>query len=350
MFDSLRWMRVKHDSAPGSLVYAGQARDFAPFIEICSYSMDEVAEVRLAPDQAIVLAPGRVNLVLVVGIHDADTIRRAGAELDFPILALEDVMNAGQRPKFSWADDETGFMVLKSLTEDAASLVSEQVSLFWRDNLVAVFLERESGVLDGVLGRIRKGKGRLRSEGGAYLMAAILDVLTDCNMNTLTRFSELAETLETKLEGRTTDDLLGQLYTLKREVILLRNQLLPVREIFKALLGVDAEIPEPALPLLRDTAGHHEQAVDHVTTLHDILKSMIDYQISLISMRTNRVMQLLTVIATIFIPLTFIAGVYGMNFEYMPELSWRYGYHYSLGLMAAVALVMLFYFVRRRFL
>jgi magnesium transporter len=104
------------------------------------------------------------------------------------------------------------------------------------------------------------------------------------------------------------------------------------------------------MAFLRDTAGHHEQVVDNVTALHDILKSMIDYQISLIGMRTNRVMQFLTVIATIFIPLTFIAGVYGMNFEYMPELSWRYGYAFALGIMALTAGAMLFYFVRKRFL
>ncbi|MFH1913587.1 MAG: magnesium/cobalt transporter CorA [Pseudomonadota bacterium] len=350
MFDSLRWMRVKHDSPPGSLIYAGEGRDFAPFIEVCAYSRDTLDEQRLDPGQSITFAPDRVNLVVVVGIHDVETIRRVGADLGFPALALEDVMNAGQRAKFAWADDETAFIVLKNLTEEDGGLVSEQVSLFWRDNLVAVFLEREDDLLDGVLARIRKGKGRLRAEGGAYLMCSILDVLVDCNMAALTRFGELAEALEARLEGRTTNDLLGRLYTLKREVILLRNQLVPMREIFKALLGDDADLPEPVLPFLRDAAGHHEQAVDAATTLHDILKSMIDYQISLISMRTNRVMQFLTVIATIFIPLTFIAGVYGMNFEHMPELSWRYGYYYSLAIMGAVGGGLLIYFLRKRFL
>jgi magnesium transporter len=350
MFDSLRWMLIKHDSAPGSLIYAGERRDFVPFIERCSYSKDTVSEACLVPGESITLEPDRVNLVLVVGIHDADTIRRVGSELNFPALALEDVMNAGQRPKFAWADDDTGFIVLKNMDMDDERLKSEQVSLFWRDNLVTVFLEREDDLLDGVLGRIRKGKGRIRGEGGAYLMAAILDVLVDCNMVTLTRFSELAETLEAELDRKTTDDLLGRLYELKREVILMRNQLLPVREIFKALIGEDADIPEAVMAFLRDTAGHHEQVVDNVTALHDILKSMIDYQISLIGMRTNRVMQFLTVIATIFIPLTFIAGVYGMNFEYMPELSWRYGYAFALGIMALTAGAMLFYFVRKRFL
>jgi magnesium transporter len=350
MFESLRWMTIKSDSAPGTLIYAGKRRDFVPFIETCSYSRDEVVEACLVPGEPIALVPDRVNLVVVIGIHDVETIRRVGAELNFPLLALEDVMNAGQRPKFAWADDETGFIVLKNLGHDQGELVSEQVSLFWRENLVAVFLEREDDLLDGVLGRIKKGKGRIRTESSAYLMAAVLDVLVDGNMDTLSRFSEQAEILEAQLDRKATDDLLGRLYELKREVILMRNLLIPVREIFKSLLSEDAEVPQTVLPFLRDMAGHHEQVVDNATALHDILKSMIDYQISLIGMRTNRVMQFLTVIATIFIPLTFIAGVYGMNFQYMPELSWRYGYFFALGVMGVTALVMLFYFVRKRFL
>ncbi len=181
-------------------------------------------------------------------------------------------------------------------------------------------------------------------------MSAILDALVDRNMITLARFSNLAETIETELDLKTTDDLLGQLYEIKREVILLRNMLVPVREIFKALLREDAELPDSVLPYLRDTAGHHEQAVDGVAALHDILKSMIDYQLSLIGMRTNRVTQLLTIIATIFIPLTFIAGLYGMNFEFMPELKWRYGYFIILGVMGATATAMVCYFLRNRFL
>ncbi|MBI9080057.1 MAG: magnesium/cobalt transporter CorA [Pseudodesulfovibrio sp.] len=350
MFEFLRWIHVKHDSAPGSLVYAGAKREFVPHVTLCTYNEQNTTEKRLDPGEAITLADGHVNFIRVVGIHDSETIKAIGATMDFPNLALEDVMNTGQRPKFVWADDETGFIVMRNVDAREGSLASEQVSLFWRDNLVVVFMETESEFLDGVLARIRKGRGRIRNGGSTYLLSAILDSLVDRNMVTLARFSELAETIETKLDRKTTDVLLGQLYELKREVILLRNLLIPIREIFKGLMREDAEIPDSVLPYLRDTAGHHEQAVDGVTALHDILKSMIDYQVSLIGMHTNRVMQFLTIIATIFIPLTFIAGVYGMNFEFMPELKWRYGYFIVLGIMGVTAIAMLYYFLRKRFL
>ncbi len=350
MFDFLRWIQVKHDNAPGSLVYAGVEREFDPYVIHYTYNPQGLTEERLGRNETVKPLDGCVNLFLAIGIHDSGMIADIGSALGFSNLTLEDVMNAGQRSKFVWADEETGFFVLKDMDVNEGELESEQVSLFWRDNFVVVFMEKESDLLEGVLMRIRKGKGRIRGEGSAYLLAAILDALVDRHMITLARISELAEAVEAKLNEKMTDDLLGQLYALKREAILIRNMLIPVREIFKALLREDAEMPESVQPYLRDTADHHEQAVEGITALHDILKSMIDYQLSLIGMRTNRVMQFLTVIATIFIPLTFIVGIYGMNFEYMPELKWRYGYFIVLGAMAAIALFMVYYFVRKRFL
>eukprot|EP00828_Plagiopyla_frontata_P046069 TRINITY_DN8068_c0_g1_i3.p2 TRINITY_DN8068_c0_g1~~TRINITY_DN8068_c0_g1_i3.p2 ORF type:complete len:220 (-),score=50.63 TRINITY_DN8068_c0_g1_i3:353-1012(-) len=181
-------------------------------------------------------------------------------------------------------------------------------------------------------------------------MSAVLDDMVDSHTQALTTRSDTAQNLENRLEEKLSDDLLGDLYTLKRETSLSRNALLPVREIFKGLLREDAEIPQDVIPYLQDTAGHHDQTIETLSALHDILKSMIDYQISLIGIRTNKVMQLLTVIATIFIPLTFIAGIYGMNFANMPELQWRYGYHTIMGLMGAVGVGMAIYFKRKKYL
>lgn len=350
MFDFLKWNAFKHDAPPGSLVYAGEAREFTPHASLLAYRQDGVQEKTAVQCDAISSVDGHINLVIVVGVHEADTIRSVGKAFDLPNLALEDVMHTGQRPKFAWVDDETGFVVMKIMDLVGDRLENQQVSLFWRKDLVIVFLEDENALLDGVISRIRKGKGRIRSLDGSYLMTAILDAVVDRQMLVLGKLSELAEKLESDLIEKTTGDLLGQLYQLKRETILLRNSLLPVREIFKALLLEDAEIPELVQPYVRDVSGHNEQTVEGAIALHDILKSMIDYQISLIGIRTNKVMQLLTIIATIFIPLTFIAGVYGMNFEYMPELHWRYGYFIALGVMGFVGILMLFYFARRKLL
>ena len=350
MFDFLKWNRVKLDAAPGTLVYAGAERDFTPSVTTYSYGPDKVVEECVLSADGIVLEPGRVNFLVVTGIHQPELVKGIGTKLSIPPLFLEDVLNTGQRPHFVWADDDTGFIVMKHMVVNEGLLQSEQVSLFWRDNLVVVFLGRESDLLDGLLARIHKGKGRIRSSDASYLMVAILDALVDQHMLALARFGDAAQALEAKLGSGISDDMLGELYELKRETILLRNTLVPIREIFKSLLRDDTEIPEPVKPFLVDVVGHHEQTLEGATSLYDILKSMIDYQISLIGIRTNKVMQFLTVIATIFIPLTFIAGVYGMNFKYMPELEWHYGYPVAMAVMGAVGVGMFLYFSRKRML
>ena len=350
MFDFLKWNRVKLDAAPGTLIYAGAHRDFVPSVTTYSYGPDKVEEECALSAEGIVLRQDCINFLVVTGVHQPELIKGLGTKLSIPPLFLEDVLNTGQRPQFVWADDDTGFIVMKHMVFEDSLLKSEQVSLFWRDNLVVVFLERESDLLDGVLARIHKGKGRIRRSDSSYLMVAILDALVDQHMLALARFGDAAQVIENKLSVRAADDILGELYELKRETILLRNTLLPIREIFKSLLRDDTEIPAQVLPFLVDVVGHHEQTLEGATSLHDILKSMIDYQISLIGIRTNKVMQFLTVIATVFIPLTFIAGVYGMNFKYMPELEWHYGYHAVMAFMGVVGVGMLLYFYRKRLL
>lgn len=349
MFDHLRWSRVKHGEAPESLVYAGTQRTFSPFLLHYAYGDEDFIESRLDAGTPFSPIEDRINLLIVVGVHLPEVVKAVGASLNLSLLSLEDVMNTGQRPKFEWADDDTGFIVMKHMDVKEETLESEQVSLFWRQGLVVVFLEKESDLLGGLIQRIKMGKGRIRSSNSSYLLAAILDGLVDHQMLALTQISDSAQKLEGQLGQEVTNKFLGKIYELKRELILFRNMLLPVREIFISLLKEDAEIPETVLPYLRDIAGHHEQVVDGVTALHDILTSMIDYQISLIGIRTNKIMQFLTVIATIFIPLTFISGVYGMNFAYMPELHWKYGYFVALGVMGAIAVAMLVYFFRKRF-
>ncbi|BDQ33503.1 magnesium/cobalt transporter CorA [Pseudodesulfovibrio portus] len=350
MFDFLKWNSVKLDAAPGTLVYAGEKRDFTPSVTTYSYRSDKVTEECVLSADGIVFEPDCINFLIATGIHQPDMVKGIGAKLSIPPLFLEDVLNTGQRPHFVWADDDTGFIVMKHMMVADGLLKSEQVSLFWRDNLVVAFLERESDLLDGILARIHKGKGRIRNSDSSYLMVAILDALVDQHMLALARFGEAAQALEGRLSSGISDDMLGELYELKRETILLRNTLVPIREIFKSLLRDDTEISEQVHPFLVDVVGHHEQTLEGATALHDILKSMIDYQISLIGIRTNKVMQLLTVIATIFIPLTFIVGVYGMNFKYMPELEWYYGYYIVMAVMGVVGVGMFFYFYRKKML
>ncbi|WP_319542035.1 magnesium/cobalt transporter CorA [uncultured Pseudodesulfovibrio sp.] len=348
MFESLKWILSKQDTPPGSLVYAGDDKEFVPYAIIRSYDAENMIEKRCADVHDVVLEKGCVNFIHVVGVHQAELVQGLGKMLDFPLLALEDVMNTGQRPKYVSIDDETDFVVMKNTDVVDRQLVREQVSLFWRDGLVVFFSENENDLLDGIGARLNRKKGRIRQADSSYLVATILDALVDRQLKALAELGEAAVDLEAELLEKTTDDRLEQLYKIKRETILFRNLLMPIRDIFKSLLLEDAEFSKEVLPYLHDVAGHSDQAVEGAYALHDILKSMIDYQISLIGMKTNKVMQFLTVIATVFIPLTFIAGVYGMNFQYMPELQWRYGYFIALGIMGIIGGIMFVFFLKRK--
>lgn len=350
MFDFVQWTRSKRDVPPGTLIYAGEKKDFAPSMTGYCYDEQGLDELEASSASDITLQPGRTLFLHVQGVHKPTLIREFGQAFQLPPLALEDVMNTGQRPKHVWLDDETGFIVVKNVSIQDGNVHNEQISLFWREGIVIVFSENPTDLFDGILGRIRKGKGRIRKGGATYLVTAILDAVVDRHLSALSKLGESAEGLEAELLEKTTDDLLNVLYLLKRETILLRNTLVPVQEIFKKMLGEDAELNDITLAYLRDVADHHTQAVEGTVALHDILKSMIDHQISLIGIHTNKVMQFLTIIATIFIPLTFIAGVYGMNFQYMPELQWRYGYFISLAVMGVIGLGMFIYFFRKRML
>lgn len=350
MFDFLRWNKVKMDAAPGSLIYAGKKHDFKPCVSAYTFSSESFTESVLGMDDPLPLKDECNNFFIVTGVHESEFVKRVGASLSIPDLYLEDVLNTGQRSKLAWLDNDMGFIVAKNIRVEHKMLVHEQVSLFWGHGMVTVFLEDESDLLSGVLARLRKGKGRIRRKDSTYLMVAILDAIVDHHMMALASFSEAAQELEGKLAGKVADDHLSELYELKREIILLRNTLMPIREIFKSLLREDSDIPSDVLPYLQDVVGHHEQTLEGAASLHDILKSMIDYQISLIGIRTNKTMQFLTVIATVFIPLTFIAGVYGMNFKNMPELEWEYGYFIILGSMVVIGCGMLWCFVRKRYL
>jgi magnesium transporter len=230
-------------------------------------------------------------------------------------------------------------------------LAEEQISLFWRGRTVLVFQENEEDTLAPVIDRIRRGKGRVRNAGPDYLAAVLLDLAADTYSAALAALSEQVELFEEEVMRRPDRDTITRIYEVQREVLALRNSVLPLKDMLARLLrGELGELRDETEPYLRDVMDHALQAEDGVDSLHALLGGLMDMHISLSGMRMNEIMKVLTVIATIFIPLTFIVGVYGMNFAYMPELQWRYGYFLVLALMAAVAVIMLLYFRRKRWL
>ncbi|MBN2139510.1 MAG: magnesium/cobalt transporter CorA [Desulfovibrionaceae bacterium] len=353
MFQFFRNKSHKVGAPPGTLTYVGPDKAFAPRVNVVSYGPDGLAETTCDPGAPRPdLSGWPVNLINVTGVHDTDTVKAVGQWFDLHPLVLEDILNTSQRPKIEEPDDGSLFIVVKDLEfqADSGRVNIEQVGLVWGPDFVLTFQESEHALFEPVIQRIRKGRGRMRSSGPDYLVIALLDAVVDRYYLTLSRLGERVEGLEAALLGKDLgDETLFDIYALKRETLSLRNVLWPVQEVLNQLIKEEVgTVQEASLPFLRDVHGHAAEVVDAVDTLHDILSGMLNVYISLAGMRMNNIMKFLTIIATVFIPLTFVAGVYGMNFEYMPELSWRWGYPAVLGGMCALAAGMAVYFSRKK--
>ncbi|HEO63988.1 MAG TPA: magnesium/cobalt transporter CorA, partial [Candidatus Omnitrophica bacterium] len=244
------------------------------------------------------------------------------------------------------------FIVIKMLTyNDLSGIESEQVSLILGANFVLSFQEKSGDVFDLIRERISSAKGRIRKMGPDYLVYSLLDAVVDSYFAILEKLGEKIEGLEEELVKDPSSKTLQSIHNLKRDTIYLRRSVWPLREVINGILRSESGIvKESSYIFLRDLYDHTIQIIDTVETLRDMVSGMLDIYLSSISNKMNEVMKVLTIIATIFIPLTFIAGVYGMNFHNMPELNWRYGYPVALSAMAAVVVIMITYFKRKRWL
>jgi magnesium transporter len=245
------------------------------------------------------------------------------------------------------------FLTLKMLSfgRTETEISTDQTSIVLGKNYVLTFEEREGDVFDPVRERIRTGRGRIRSLGSDYLAYALIDAIVDNYFVILEKLGEKLEDLTNEVVGGRGGRTLATIYLLKRELIYLRKAVWPLREAISALYrGGTALIAETSEPYLRDLYDHTIQIIDTIESLRDLLSGMLDIYLSSASNRLSQVMKVLTMIATVFIPLTFIAGVYGMNFKYMPELEWRWGYPFVWLVMVGLAVTMLILFRRKRWL
>lgn len=354
----LRHMRPQHVKANqefGTVSYVGAAKAFSPYVSVIVYGDGSFAETRYEHGQTPVIpAPreDRVIWVRVVGVHDISVIKSVGASIDMPSMLMEDVADTTQRPKYEEFGDAM-FMALKIIDMDAAqeSLTAEQVSIAMDGASVFTFQENAANVWDNYLDRLRKGR-HLGKSDPHYLMLALLDVIVDRYMITLGKLGDKAEKLEELLFGAQTEATLSEFYNLKRETAYLRKYIWPLREVLQALSHKkhSKKVSEYAKSYMREIVDHVKMVVETVDTLNQIATSMIDVYSSVADMRMNMVMKVLTVIGTIFLPLTFITSLYGMNFENMPELKWRYGYYIILAFMLALSVGMLAWFRKKKWL
>lgn len=354
MLELFKQLGARRDVAPGTLEYMGRARSFSPVLLHVAYDGQTLREEILDPaGPRPDLDDGLTHFLSLVGVHDPDVVRRVGAWFDLHPLVLEDVISGSQRPKLNDRGDSC-FSTLRNVLyhRDDRRMEEEQVSIHWGPNHVLAFQESEDDAWAGVLNRLRRGGLRIRAGGAQYLAVALFDALVDGAMDALGLLSGEVEDLEARLSGRQEEEGLLEAYRIRRDcILLLRNVLLPTQEVLGTLKrGEAGEMAGEAAPYLEDVAEHALHAGEAAKVLHDILSGIMDAHVSLAGLRMNNVMRVLTVVATIFIPLTFVAGVYGMNFEYMPELKWHWGYFVALGFMAALGLGMVWYFARKRWL
>lgn len=338
---------------PGTLVHIGEQSDRQIRIKVIDYSPDRFEEKEISGLQdCFYFADSSVrSWIDVEGLHEVELIQQLGECQGFNPLMLEDIVNTDQRPKLEDYDDYL-YIVIKALHERPNnSIAVEQISLVVGANFVISFQEGLEGDAFGqVRERIRSGKGKIRAMGSDYLAYGLIDSVVDGYFGVLERLGERIEDMEEEVVSSPSPETVRKIHRLKRETIVLRRALWPLREVVAALERESHLISESVTLYLRDVYDHTVQAIDTVETYRDILSGLLDVYLSSLSNRMNEIMKFLTIIGTIFIPLTFIAGVYGMNFQNMPELHWKWGYLACLLLMFAIAIVMLSYFKRKKWL
>lgn len=339
---------------PGTPVYVGERKDEKVRISVLDY--DELnyqeKEVKDVEECFPFKDTSTVTWINIDGIHQVDIIEKIGRNFDLHPLIQEDIVNTEQRPKIEDFGNYI-YVVLKMVYHDEndGEVKIEQVSLILGENFVISFQEKEGDIFNHVRERIRNGKGRIRKMKADFLAYSLLDAVVDNYFFILEKSGEQIEELEDKVVSQPKPETLQEIHKLKRTMIFLRRSVWPLREVVNNLeRGESSLIQETSRIYLRDVYDHTIQVIDSVETFRDMLSGMHDTYLSSISNRMNEIMKVLTIIATIFIPLTFVAGVYGMNFKFMPELDWRWGYFAVWLIMAAVAVLMIFYFKKRKWL
>jgi magnesium transporter len=345
---------------PGSLVHIGEKKTGKVKITIIDYDEKhfEEKEVEKVEECFPFKEKPTVTWINVDGVHQVDIIEKVGKHFGLHPLVLEDIVNTGQRPKMEDFEDYI-FIVLKMLyhSEKDDEIKAEQISLILGKNFVLSFQETEGDVFNFVRERIKNSKGRIRKVGADYLIYALLDAIVDNYFIILEKIGEKVEVMEEELVSNPIPETLQAIHNMKREMIFLRKSVWPLREVISGLQRGESKLMHKSTNIyLRDMYDHTIQVIDTVETFRDMISGMLDIYMSSVSNKMNEVMKVLTIFAAIFIPLTFVAGVYGMNFNpeaspfNMPELGWQWGYPMVWIIMIAVATTMLIYFKRKKWL
>ncbi|AHM60647.1 magnesium and cobalt transport protein cora [Flammeovirgaceae bacterium 311] len=339
---------------PGSIMYTGENADAPISMQLFAYDEDGLKEsFPESPQKAIdAVSKNGTTWINVDGVHDVVLVEQICKHFNIHPLTIEDIVSTRQRPKVESMEGYL-YVVLKVLEydEEKASVGLEQISLVLGPDFVLSFQERPGDTFEPVRSRLRAGRGRIRSAGADYLLYALIDTVVDNYFVILDRIDERADQLEEQLLTDASKENFDTVYHLKREMLTIWRSVWPLRDVMYRLERGDFVLIQDQTQIyLRDVSDHMTQIIDIVEVTRDLLKGMADLYHSTVGSRTNEVMRVLTIISTIFIPLTFIVGVYGMNFEVFPELKWRYGYLFVWLVMIGLAIMMLIIFRKKKWL
>jgi len=366
---------------PGTLIHVGD-RDPAPtHVRYFVFNENFAEEIHPASPDELSSDPDSVTWIKVSGLADIDQIKQIGEVLSIHPLTLEDILNTNQRPKYEDFDNYL-YLVLKIIrienngdanpsesnadikkdihtaltendaeSEDEYCITTAQLSIILTEQAVCSFEESESDIFDTIIQRLFDTKSRIRKYGPDYLMYALTDCVVDNYFIVFEKIGEGIEDLEERIIAGTDEDVMEEIYTLKRNLLDIRKRIWPLRETIAGLIRSKPDfIPEQTEVFLNDVSDHLYQLNDILESYREMSTGLYEIHLSTLSNRMNEVMKVLTIIATIFIPLTFIAGIYGMNFASMPELQWEYGYPAAILAMLVTAGIMVVYFRKKQWL
>lgn len=350
----------KHSSAkkiglaPGSVVHIGHRLETDVKIKLLEFSKDQLIEQEcINPKDWLPFKNKQtVKWFRVSGLHDVELIEELGRRFDIHPLVLEDIVNTHQRPKIEEYDNLI-YIVFRIINFDSETITfqNDQLSILIGSNYILTFEEKESDLFQPIVQRIKNSHGKFRTQGADFLSYSIIDLIVDHYFLIEDSLTEIVELLEDELLLSPQPEMLNKIQKLKRGMIFLRRSVSPLREVLAALLRSESSlISESTKIYIRDVYDHAIRVIEGLDSFRDLTAGLLEIYLSSISNKMNEVMKILTVFASIFIPLTFFAGVYGMNFEFMPELKWRWAYPLFWIITIVTSVSLLIYFRRKKWI
>ena len=346
--------KKSHGATPGSLIFIGNQKMEKPEIHLMVYNKETLEEKQINTVNEIpeTLPEKGILWVNIYGLQDTDLIARVGERFSIHALELEDILNTDQRPKMT--ENETNltfFLKILHYHEDTTRVTGDQVSIVLSENTVITFQEKPLHYFEPVRERIRNNKGKIRNSGPDYLAYTLIDTLVDGYLHSIESLGSFMEEMEKEVLQNAEKSSLEKIYRLKTNVGFIRKSVFPLKEIMLTLNKTESKlIQKKTITYLKDLNDLTIQVLEAVDIYHNMANDYLNIYHSNVANRTNEVMKVLTIFASIFIPLTFIAGVYGTNFDYLPELHYKNAYFIMLAVMAIVAVGMLYFFRKKRWL